>query len=294
MQVLRIGTRKSKLALTQATIVKELLFKHCNIQGELVGIQTTGDTKASSNLAEIGGKGLFTKELEEALRRGEIDIAVHSLKDMPAILHDDFMLASYLKRGDPRDILIANEEAHNINELKPGAIIGTSSPRRKEQLLKIRPDLNIVPLRGNVNTRLAKLDSKQIDATILAKAGLDRLMIDRGFAISQAQMLPAACQAIIAIEILTTSPYRSIIENLNDNITEICALAERSFLAAYNASCTTAIAVYAEVIEDMLHIEAESFVNIYLRTKLKTNMLTKEGAIDIGIKLAQELIGNNS
>jgi hydroxymethylbilane synthase len=203
---LRIGSRGSKLALRQAELLREqLVAAHPEWAApgaiESVVIRTTGDKVTDRPLADIGGKGLFIKELEEALSDQRIDLAVHSLKDVPAFLPQGFALAAHLPREDARDALIARDGAASLAALPRGASVGTSSPRRQAQLLNLRPDLSIVPLRGNVDTRLAKIAAGAADATILALAGLKRIgrESEASAVLSAAEMLPAATQGIIAL-----------------------------------------------------------------------------------------------
>ena len=200
---LRIGTRGSPLALAQATIVRDALAAaHPDLpRGEIVVIRTTGDRVQDRKLDEIGGKGLFTKEIEEALLAGSIDLAVHSMKDMPTYLPEGLIIDCLLKRADPRDALFARAGA-SIAELPRGATVGTSSLRRQAQLLALRPDLKVTTLRGNVDTRLAKLAAGAADATLLALAGLQRLGMPRqpSAILSPEEMLPAVAQGAIGVE----------------------------------------------------------------------------------------------
>ena len=200
---LKIGTRGSPLALAQAAIVRDLLIGSGLVAGdaiETVIIRTSGDRIQDRALADIGGKGLFTKEIEEALADGRIDLAVHSLKDLPAWMPDGLTLAAVLSRADPRDARLSNV-ADSIAALPQGAKVGTSSPRRRALLLHVRPDLHIVDFRGNVGTRLAKLEAGEVDATLLAVAGMGRLGLAIPYhALEPAEMLPAACQGAIGLE----------------------------------------------------------------------------------------------
>src|SRR5579864_7433026 len=202
---LRIGTRRSKLALAQTELVRGALASsvHELAPPETIGvvpISTTGDTIQDRPLAEAGGKGLFVKEIEEALLAGRIDIAVHSMKDMPTAQPAGLVIAAFLPRGDVRDVLIA-DGTKRIADLRRGAVVGTSALRRKAQLLHRRPDLEIVDLRGNVETRIAKVRSGIVEATLLALAGLRRInLASAGTPISEEEMLPAVGQGAICIE----------------------------------------------------------------------------------------------
>jgi hydroxymethylbilane synthase len=245
----KIGTRGSPLALAQATIVRQLLIDKELVDAdaiETVIISTSGDRIQDRSLADIGGKGLFTKEIEEALLDGRIDVAVHSLKDLPAWMPDGLGLAAVLPRADPRDALLS-PVADSIASLPHGATVGTSSPRRRALLLNRRPDLNIVEFRGNLGTRLAKLDAGEVDATLLAVAGMGRLGLSAPHhPIDTAEMLPAACQGAIGLEIrLDDERAQSICDALTDVRTAVAVSAERAFLSALDGSCRTPIAALA-------------------------------------------------
>src|SRR5579862_3838158 len=250
--LLRIGTRGSKLALRQAAELCERLKEaHSELAApgalETLVIRTTGDQITDRSLADLGGKGLFTKELEEALKDRRIDLAVHSLKDMPAPLPDGLAIACHLPREDARDALIA-PKAHSLKELPRGATVATPSPRRQAQLLHVRPDLKIVPLRGNVETRLAKIAAGAADATVLALAGLKRLgrAGEATAILSPDEMLPAAAQGIIAIEIRAEDGRaRSLLAAVDHRPTAICASAERALIEALDGTCRTPIAALA-------------------------------------------------
>jgi len=251
--LLRIGSRASRLALVQAEQVKRALEDAHPELGEvgalkIVPIETSGDKRPDVPLYEIGGKGLFTKELEEALLDGRIDLAVHSAKDMESWLPPGLLLAATLPREDPRDVLIA-ASARSLGELPRGARVGTSSPRRAAQLLLARPDLVIVPLRGNVETRLRKLAEGAADATLLARAGLSRLgFLERagGAVLPVEAMLPAAGQGTIAIECRADDGRtRQYLEPINDGEAWSELTCERALLAALGGSCRTPIAALA-------------------------------------------------
>src|SRR5215471_10656308 len=202
--LLRIGTRGSPLALAQASLVRARLAEAHGVAAERIDlkvIRTTGDVIRDRPLAEVGGKGLFTKEIEEAMIAGAVDLAVHSAKDMPTVLPGGLAIAAALAREDPRDVFISRK-AKTPRELPPGAVIGTASLRRQAQVKRLRPDLKVVPFRGNVETRLRKLDAGEVDATLLALAGLKRLgLADAATAILPIEeFLPAVGQGIIALE----------------------------------------------------------------------------------------------
>ncbi|HEY3918628.1 MAG TPA: hydroxymethylbilane synthase [Stellaceae bacterium] len=261
---LRIGSRGSKLALRQAEELRtRLVAAHPELGAsgaiESVVIRTTGDRVTDRPLAEIGGKGLFIKELEEALRDSRIDLAIHSLKDMPAFLPDGFSIAAHLPREDARDALIARGRAASLRDLPRGASVGTSSPRRQAQLLNLRPDLTIVPLRGNVDTRLAKIADGAADATVLALAGLKRLgrESEASAVLSAAEMLPAATQGVIAVEIRDDDArMRTLLAAINHRQTAICASAERALLETINGDCGTPVAALATLDGNRIALDA--------------------------------------
>ncbi len=252
--LLRIGTRGSALALTQAAeLRRRLAAAHSELAAadaiETVIIRTSGDMAAARSLADIGGKGLFTKEIEEALLARHIDIAVHSLKDLPTLLPEGLALAAHLPREDPRDALVS-PRAKCLADLPQDAAVGTSSPRRSAQLLHARPDLRILPLRGNVETRLKKLESREVEATLLAMAGVKRLgLAARITAVLEPhEILPAAAQGAIGAEIRGDDEQtRSFLAAIDDAPTAARISAERAVLAALGGSCRTPIAALAEI-----------------------------------------------
>lgn len=247
---LRIGTRGSQLALWQANTAKNLLTD-AGYRTELVTIKTTGDKRADVSLASIGGKGLFVKELEDALRRDEIDLAVHSLKDVPSIIPDDFVVAGFLERGDPRDAWVQLDHVAP-GELHAGAVVGTSAPRRRAQFRALFPQLKLEEMRGNVDTRINKLRSGLYDAAVLAGAGLKRLGRESEIVslFDIEQMTPAAGQGIVGLETLKTST-RAIdaINAINHPLTARAAVAERGVLQKFGdlLDCYSAVAVHATI-----------------------------------------------
>jgi len=261
--LLRIGTRGSKLALCQAEeLCRRLGAAHSDLAVpgaiETVTIRTSGDRIADRPLAEIGGKGLFTKELEEELLAGRIDLAAHSFKDMPTLLPDGLAIACHLPREDARDALIAPHAAA-LAALPPGAAVGTSSLRRQAQLLHARPDLKIVPLRGNVDTRLAKIAAGEAAATVLAVAALKRLgrAAEAAAILSSDEMLPAPAQGIIVVEIRTEDERaRSLLAAIDHRATAICASCERALLEALDGSCRTPIAALAVLQGNRIALDA--------------------------------------
>ena len=250
MQGLRLGTRGSPLALAQARKVAaaiETAQRWPDGWVEIVTITTTGDKVQDRPLSEIGGKALWTKELDRALLEGEVDFCVHSMKDVESIRPPEIHIAAVRPRGDVRDRIIG---AESIEKLKQGATVGTSSPRRAAQLLRLRPDLQIVPIRGNVETRLKKVESGEVDATLLASAGLKRLEIEAGTAIPTEIMLPAPGQAVIGMECRTNDTRtQSVLSTVSNGITFSCVMAERAFTRALGATCRSPVAAFC-VLED--------------------------------------------
>lgn len=250
-ETLILGSRASLLALRQAEMVKDrLIERHPGITIIVRRITTTGDRITDAPLARMGGKGLFIKEIEEALLAGEIDLAVHSLKDMPAELPPGVTIAAVTEREDPRDALITREGTGTLLTLPSGARVGTSSLRRSVQLKALRPDLEVLPLRGNVDTRLRKLDAGQYDAIILAAAGLRRLGLAHRITewISPDLLLPAIGQGALALE--TRADDREtlgLVGSVNHAPTEAAVTAERAFLRRFGGSCQIPLAAYAEI-----------------------------------------------
>ncbi len=255
--LIRLGTRGSPLALAQAEEVKRrLAARHPELAAEgaveVVVIKTTGDRVTDRALAEIGGKGLFTKELEAALAGGEIDAAVHSMKDVPTWLPDDMVLAAYLPREDVRDAFFS-PHADSVAGLPEGATVGSASLRRQAQILLARPDLKVALIRGNVDTRLRKLAEGVVDATLLAVAGLNRLGRAETIqvALSPEEMLPAVGQGAVGIEVRAGDERTyTYVHALNDADTETRVAAERACLAVLDGSCRTPIAALAELTGD--------------------------------------------
>lgn len=256
---IRIGTRGSKLALIQAQrVVDAIKAVQPDTDIEIVVIQTSGDWKPSHGetllSAAAGGKGLFAKEIEMALMDGRINVGVHSLKDVETFMPDELSISHMLPRDDARDAFIShNHKYKSIESLPDGAVIGTSSVRRGAILLSMRPDLKIVPLRGNVDTRLEKLANGQVDATLLAVAGLSRMGItDKATDyIAPEKMLPAVCQGIIGLQIVATDhETSSILDKIHHTPTGLIAVAERALLSVLDGSCRSPIGSYAQWIND--------------------------------------------
>ncbi|MEG1032379.1 hydroxymethylbilane synthase [Acinetobacter sp. ANC 4282] len=293
MKILKIATRQSPLALWQAEHIRARLEAlHADLKVELVTFVTQGDKILDTPLAKIGGKGLFVKELEAALLDGRADLAVHSMKDVPMALPEGLSLPVICEREDPLDAFVSNTY-HSFDELPQGAKVGTSSLRRKTQILKQRPDLNIIDLRGNVGTRLSKLDSGLYDAIILASAGLKRLgLADRIRHTLQPEIsLPAVGQGALGLECRATDQaVLDLILPLLHAETDICVRAERAFNAYLEGGCQVPIAGYATLNQGQLHIEGR-VGSVDGLTLLKVELSgTPEQAEQLGVSLAQKLL----
>ena len=248
MTAVRIATRGSDLALAQANYIAGRIQAELGLPTELLIVKTTGDRIQNVSLAKIGGKGLFVKEIEEALLEERADVAVHSAKDLPSRLADELALVAFPQRQDPRDALVSRRAGACVEDLPTGARIGTGSARRSAQLLARRPDLEVVPLRGNVPTRIRKLESDRLDAVLLACAGLDRLgrALEISERISPDLLLPAVCQGTLALEARQGDPLSAKLASLNDPDASVTASAERAFLIRLDGDCSVPMAVYAE------------------------------------------------
>jgi len=291
---IKIGTRASLLAVTQSSMIKDFIEKqHPGVSVELVKITTTGDKILDVPLAKVGGKGLFVKELEDALLDGRADLAVHSMKDVPTELPDGLHLGVVTERENPRDAFISNNYA-NIEALPQGAKVGTSSLRRKSQIACLRPDLVIEDLRGNVDTRLRKLDEGMYDAIILASAGLNRLgKSDRITSLVEPdQMLPAIGQGALGIELRTDdTELQEGLSFLNHVPTAIAVTAERAFLLRLEGGCQVPIGAFATV-------EGDTVTLTGLIASVDGKQIIKEKASGpvgdagaIGTQLAEKLLG---
>lgn len=289
-----IGSRGSELALWQAKFVKkELERKNKNLSVEIKIINTKGDKIVDVALSKIGDKGLFTKELENELLNSSIDIAVHSLKDLQTELPAGLKLAAVTKRHAVEDVLVAKKRGTKLSDLPENAIIATGSLRRKSQVLHLRPDIKIEELRGNVPTRITKFMDSQWDAVILARAGLERLKLDKFISsiISKKEILPAVGQGALGIEINSTNKLaEKALSKISHEITFIAVRAERALLKALEGGCQVPIGAYAEVKRNGLYLEA--YVgsvdgSISFRKKIKGSMSNPE---KLGQKLAKDLL----
>lgn len=291
-KTIKVGSRQSQLAMWQTEFVVEILKENCpEYNFEIIPIKTKGDKILDVALAKIGDKGLFTKELEIAILERRIDFAVHSMKDLPTVITDGLMIAAMTKRHDPRDVLIAKDNL-TFTQLPKGAKVGTSSLRRRAQLLNKRPDLNLQDLRGNLNTRLKKMETENFDAIILAAAGIERLGFNNKITekLDYSLCLPAVGQGSIGIEVRADDEeVINIVRAANDNTTEWCILAERALLKTLEGGCQIPIGAIAQIEEEILTLEAVVATlngEIVLRDKVYGKIETAE---NLGIKLAENL-----
>ena len=264
MTKITIGARGSKLSLAYVAKVKELLLKNNNDLNEeninFKAIKTSGDLNLNKNISEIGGKNLFCKEIEESLLKKEIDIAVHSLKDMEANENESLLIGAYLKRNDYRDVIIS-EKIKNISDLKNGVKIGSSSKRRELQLKKINSNISVINIRGNIDTRINKINENKLDGVILAAAGVKSLKLDKKISLTFNcdHILPAVGQGIIAVQCRKEDKIKNLIKRINDNTTSLCAIAERKMLQTIGGDCDTAIGGLAEIENHNLKLKAQLF-----------------------------------
>ncbi len=293
-----IGTRGSQLAQIYTKKVINNLKKVSSTRIETKNIVTTGDENQKDRLSNIGGKGLFSKKIETELINNNIDIAVHALKDMPSIETEGLITNFYLKRNSPNEIFISN---HNINfqDLKPNSIIGTSSYRREYQLKSIRSDLDYKLIRGNVDTRIKKLENGDYDAILLSKAGIEALGLTNKITneFNTEELIPCAGQGIIAIQCREKDQeIINILEKINDDQTRIIANAERKILKILEGDCDTAVGVYAKIDKDLINIKAELFSldgkQRFFVEESENKKMVKDLSIKIGEKLKSESKGS--
>ena len=295
MQTIRIATRKSRLALWQSEhVAAKLKAFYPDLKVVLVPLSTRGDEILDRSLQKVGGKGLFIKELEEAMLRSEADIAVHSMKDMPVDLDDQFCIAATLQRAAPEDALLAHDNKL-FHELKHSAVLGTSSLRRASQLLAQRPDLVVKPLRGNVDTRIRKWQEGEFDAIVLAHAGLQRLELTGHITevLAPEVCVPAAAQGIVGVECLSADhTTREILQVLNVPESQIIISAERAFNAALGGDCQTPIAAFAKMHKQEIHLTglvAASDGKKVLRNSQSSFISTSETSLEVDIEVAKTL-----
>jgi hydroxymethylbilane synthase len=287
--VIRVGTRASILALAQARSVVAALTGG---EAQIVPMRTEGDRLADARLAVVGGKGLFVREIEEALLRGDVDVAVHSLKDLPAEQPPGLMLAAFPAREDPRDVL-AGRRPVTVETLPRGARVGTSSPRRRALLLSLRPDLVVEPMRGNVDTRLRKLAAGDCDAVVLAAAGLRRLALapEHCAPLDPDVFVPAVGQGVIAVQArVDDQTTLARLAPVDDGATRACALAERAYLARLGASCNTPMAAHARVDGGTLRMSAVVASEDGRRVLRASAAAPATDAVRLGRELADTLL----
>ena len=264
MTKITIGARGSKLSVAYVEKVKNLLIqKNKDLNEENIhikAIKTSGDINQNIKLSEIGGKNLFCKEIEEKLLKKEIDIAVHSLKDMEANENESLLIGAYLKRNDYRDVIIS-KKIKNISDLSNGVKIGSSSKRRELQLKKINNKISVVNIRGNIDTRINKINENKLDGVILAAAGVKSLKLDKKISLTFncEQILPAVGQGIIAVQCRKEDKIKNLIGRINDSATSLCAIAERKMLQTIGGDCDTAIGGLAEIENHNLKLKAQLF-----------------------------------
>jgi hydroxymethylbilane synthase len=293
MRAIRIGTRGSPLAVWQAEWVRsELLARHPQRKAELIKIKTTGDKILDVPLAKVGGKGLFVKEIETALLEGRIDLAVHSMKDMPAEIPEGLCIGAVPKRENPLDVLISNK-ARSFAALPEGARLGSSSLRRGAQILHARADITVHPLRGNLDTRIRKLETEGLDAIVLAAAGVRRLGLEAHITeyLSESIMLPAIGQGALSIEIREDDgETRRLVGSLDHRETRVAVESERAFLMRLEGGCQVPIAAHAKVHGDTVELAglvAEVDGSLLLRQNMKGRVGQHK---ELGIELANELL----
>ena len=286
-----IGTRGSKLAQIYTEKVTKFLKKVSSTHIEIKQIVTSGDENQNDRLSNIGGKGLFSKKIETELINHKIDIAVHALKDMPTIETEGLITNFYLKRNSPNEIFISNNNI-KFQDLKPNSIIGTSSYRREYQLQSIRSDLNYKLIRGNVDTRIKKLENGDYDGILLSKAGIEALGLDNKITqeFNTEELIPCAGQGIIAIQCRENDQeIINILEKINDNQSRIIANAERNVLKILEGDCDTAVGVYAKISKDIVNIKAELF-SVDGKQRFYVDESENEKMInDLSIKIGEKL-----
>ena len=294
MKRIRIGTRGSTLALRQTAWVRERIAeRHPGLQIEVVRIKTTGDKITHVPLATVGGKGLFVKEIEEALLRGNIDLAVHSMKDVPTELPADLHLGAITERDDPRDVLVSRD-GRRLEEIPSGARMGTSSLRRGAQLLGINPQWKIIPLRGNLDTRIKKLNTEGLDAVILAAAGVSRMGLEERVTeyLPPDVMLPAVGQGALGIECCQEGAVNDLIAFLNHPESAMAVEGERAFLRRLGGGCQVPIAAYGEIREGELFLQgmvAHLDGSHFFRTEAKG-----DDPLAVGEQLADDLLAQGA
>jgi hydroxymethylbilane synthase len=291
-RLIRVGTRESKLAIVQSNwVVNEIRKKFPEYEFELIGFKTQGDLLLDEKLDKIGGKGLFIKELENALLNHSIDMAVHSMKDMPAELPEGLTIAAVSKREDPRDALIS-WDGKTLDQLEKNAVVGTSSVRREMQIRLLRPDLVMKTLRGNVPTRISKLENRDYDAIILAMAGLKRLGLENKCVqcFDLDQMIPAAGQGILGVETRMGEDSGYLLESIHDEEAFLAVSAERAYLLRLNGNCSTPVAAHAVITGDRMKVYG--FLASGDKAESSRDWIEgdKYDALSLGEKLAESIL----
>ena len=291
MTKITIGARGSKLSIAYVERVKELLIqKNKDLNKENIhfkAIKTSGDINQNIKLSELGGKKLFCKEIEEKLLKKEIDIAVHSLKDMETEEENKLTIGAFIKRNDFRDVIISNK-IKSIKDLKKKIVIGSSSRRRELQLKKINKQISIISMRGNIDTRIKKLEEDKLDGIILAAAGVKSLNLDNkiGFSFNTDEVLPAAGQGVIAVQCnKNDNTIKNFLRNINDQETEMCARCERAMLEAIGGDCETAVGGLAVIENNILRLTAQLFSD----TGLKSYEYKMTGKISEAVKIGKSV-----
>lgn len=289
----KVGTRGSKLALTQTNwVVDQLRAHNPEVEFEIEVIKTKGDMIQHIPLDKIGDKGLFTKEIEMKLLDGSIDLAVHSMKDMPSSLPEGLKFSYTPPREDPRDALVLKEGYHSLADLPQGATVGTGSKRRKYQLLALRPDLNIVPIRGNVDTRIRKIETENLAGVVLAAAGLKRVGLEDKISayLSPQEVIPAPAQGVLAIEVRKEDPHiDELMKSIYDETAALQIKAERAFLDTLEGSCHIPVGAYCEVADETITLTGlygDEEGTILIKRSLAGPAAEAE---EIGKKLAKEV-----
>ncbi len=285
---LRIGTRDSKLALVQTQLFIQALHRaRPELETEIVAMKTTGDKILDRTLDQVGGKGLFVRELDQALLEGQVDLTVHCVKDLPAQLNPALPLVAFSPREDPRDALVLPQGVAELDLSKP---IGSASPRRRIQLEKLLPGCRVEPVRGNVLTRLEKLDAGQYGALVLAAAGLRRLGLENRISrlFSPEEMLPAAGQGILAVQARQEFD-QSILSPLNSEEARLCALAERAFLQTLEGGCSSPVAAYARIEQGQLLLRGLDWDETGWKIQQAQGPAESEAAIALAVSLARSM-----
>ena len=294
MKKVIIGSRSSKLALMYAEKAKEYLLKFSNASKEDIEIKkiiTKGDQIKDQRLSEVGGKGLFSKNIEQELLDKKIDIAVHALKDMPALETDGLQTNCFLKRNDPREVIISRD-GKNIKEIETGALIGTSSFRREFQINKLRKDLNTKLIRGNVDTRIQKLNDGLYDAIILSLAGLSFLNLENKVSqiFSTDEIIPSAGQGIIALQCRSDDNHiKSLLEKINDEETAVRAISERNVLKVLEGDCETAVGVHSKLENEKITLQAELFSLDGLQKFYESGSSDIKNSVELGFEIGKKL-----